>query len=95
MSRGAGSSGCTTTDSLNPVRTGLCGVRVPIYYCPSDQGLGADQDDPSLSYPRTRGNYVVNWGQVKYPGSGGATPAPSGQAKSVKGKRSGRTGKGS
>ena len=43
--------------------TGLCGVRVPIYYCPSDN-VGQDQDD--TYYARTRGNYVVNWGAVNY-----------------------------
>jgi prepilin-type N-terminal cleavage/methylation domain-containing protein len=39
---------------------GACGVKVPQYYCPSD--FGADLDDPSQTYDRCRGNYVVNWG---------------------------------
>jgi prepilin-type N-terminal cleavage/methylation domain-containing protein/prepilin-type processing-associated H-X9-DG protein len=43
---------------------GLCGVKVPLYYCPSD--FGADLDSPNAYYQRRRGNYVVNWGAVKY-----------------------------
>jgi prepilin-type N-terminal cleavage/methylation domain-containing protein/prepilin-type processing-associated H-X9-DG protein len=39
---------------------GACGARVPQYYCPSD--FGFDLDDPSQTYDRRRGNYVVNWG---------------------------------
>jgi prepilin-type N-terminal cleavage/methylation domain-containing protein/prepilin-type processing-associated H-X9-DG protein len=39
---------------------GACGVKVPQYYCPSDNG--ANLDDPSQTYDRCRGNYVVNWG---------------------------------
>jgi prepilin-type N-terminal cleavage/methylation domain-containing protein/prepilin-type processing-associated H-X9-DG protein len=43
---------------------GLTGVKVPLYYCPSD--YGADLDSPGATYQRRRGNYVVNWGNVKY-----------------------------
>jgi type II secretory pathway pseudopilin PulG len=43
---------------------GLCGQRVAAYYCPSDRG--SDLDSPSAYYQRCRGNYVVNWGAVKY-----------------------------
>src|SRR5262249_24939197 len=61
---------CTIYNTMN----GLCGARVPLYYCPSDSG--ADLDDPSQTYCRARGNYVVNWGNVKYdtapPGNGNA-----------------------
>jgi prepilin-type N-terminal cleavage/methylation domain-containing protein/prepilin-type processing-associated H-X9-DG protein len=61
---------CTILGTLN----GLCGARVPLYYCPSD--TGDDLDDPSQTYQRRRGNYVVNWGNVKYdtapPASGNA-----------------------
>jgi prepilin-type N-terminal cleavage/methylation domain-containing protein/prepilin-type processing-associated H-X9-DG protein len=39
---------------------GACGVKVPQYYCPSDSGVNLD--DPSQTYDRCRGNYVVNWG---------------------------------
>jgi hypothetical protein len=41
---------------------GLTGARVPIYYCPSDSGL----DLTNGTYQRRRGNYVVNWGSVRY-----------------------------
>jgi prepilin-type N-terminal cleavage/methylation domain-containing protein len=41
---------------------GLTGVRVPIYNCPSDIG----NDQTQGTYQRTRGNYVVNWGNSKY-----------------------------
>jgi prepilin-type N-terminal cleavage/methylation domain-containing protein/prepilin-type processing-associated H-X9-DG protein len=51
---------CTIYNTLN----GLTGIYVPLYYCPTD--LGADLDDPSQTYDRRRGNYVVNWGAVKY-----------------------------
>jgi prepilin-type processing-associated H-X9-DG protein len=43
---------------------GLCGLKVPIYYCPSD--VGADLDSPAAYYQRRRGNYVVNWGNAMY-----------------------------
>jgi prepilin-type N-terminal cleavage/methylation domain-containing protein/prepilin-type processing-associated H-X9-DG protein len=43
---------------------GLCGAKVPQYYCPSDNG--ADLDSAAAFYQRRRGNYVVNWGNVKY-----------------------------
>jgi prepilin-type N-terminal cleavage/methylation domain-containing protein/prepilin-type processing-associated H-X9-DG protein len=40
--------------------SGACGVKVPQYYCPSD--FGSNLDDPTQTYDRCRGNYVVNWG---------------------------------
>jgi hypothetical protein len=43
---------------------GLCGQRVAAYYCPSDDGSNLDASGET--YPRCRGNYVVNWGAVKY-----------------------------
>jgi prepilin-type N-terminal cleavage/methylation domain-containing protein/prepilin-type processing-associated H-X9-DG protein len=49
---------------------GLCGVRVPLYYCPSDNG--SDLNAPGATYQRRRGNYVVNWGAVKFD-----TPPPT------------------
>ncbi len=43
---------------------GMCGAKVPQYYCPSDFGVDLDASD--AYYQRRRGNYVVNWGAVKY-----------------------------
>ena len=43
---------------------GLCAQHVPLYYCPSD--TLTDQDSPVTGFQRTRGNYVVNWGNAKY-----------------------------
>jgi prepilin-type N-terminal cleavage/methylation domain-containing protein/prepilin-type processing-associated H-X9-DG protein len=51
---------CTIGNTLN----GLCGSKVPIYYCPSD--FGSDLDSAAAYYQRRRGNYVVNWGNTKY-----------------------------
>ena len=48
---------------------GLCGQGVKLYRCPSDD-LGSDLDKPGATYQRRRGNYVVNWGPLKY----GETP---------------------
>jgi prepilin-type N-terminal cleavage/methylation domain-containing protein/prepilin-type processing-associated H-X9-DG protein len=72
---------CTIPNTLN----GLTGAYVPMYYCPSDT-LGADQDLPSQQYDRRRGNYVVNWGAVKYD----TAPPPNASAPfaHLKGKRS-------
>jgi prepilin-type N-terminal cleavage/methylation domain-containing protein/prepilin-type processing-associated H-X9-DG protein len=42
---------------------GLCGQRVPIYLCPSDNGT---VDQNTGQYQRTRGNYMVNWGNALY-----------------------------
>jgi prepilin-type N-terminal cleavage/methylation domain-containing protein len=42
---------------------GLCGAHVPIYLCPSDNGT---IDQNTGTYQRTRGNYVVNWGNNGY-----------------------------
>ena len=42
---------------------GLCGQRVSIYLCPSDNGV---IDQNVGQYQRTRGNYVVNWGNTLY-----------------------------
>ena len=51
---------------------GLTGARVPLYACPSDTVM----DISTGYYQRTRGNYVVCWGNALYddtraPGSGG------------------------
>ena len=50
----------TTWNTMN----GLTGQFVPLYYCPSD--LGVDLDASTERYQRRRGNYVVNWGSVRY-----------------------------
>jgi prepilin-type N-terminal cleavage/methylation domain-containing protein len=39
---------------------GATGAKVNQYYCPSE--YGANIDDPSQTYDRCRGNYIVNWG---------------------------------
>lgn len=54
--------------------TGTTGRRVPAYLCPSDNGT-IDQDDHP-NYQRTRGNYVINWGNSWY----GQNPQPAGLA---------------
>lgn len=41
---------------------GLTGQYLSLYYCPSDTG----SDQTVGRYQRRRGNYVVNWGNVKY-----------------------------
>jgi prepilin-type processing-associated H-X9-DG protein len=51
---------------------GLCAQHVPIYYCPSDNLT----DQSQTYYARTRGNYVVNWGNSWY----GQNPQPAGLA---------------
>ncbi len=48
---------CTIGNTMN----GLCGEKVPLYYCPSD--FGANLDSSSAYYQRCRGNYVVCFGQ--------------------------------
>ena len=49
---------------------GLCAQHVPTYLCPSDNGT-IDQNQGT--YQRTRGNYVVNWGNAGYDDTSGAT----------------------
>ncbi len=58
--------------------TGSTGRRVPGYLCPSDNGT-IDQDDHP-NYQRTRGNYVVNWGNVWYGQPDNTTPPPPNRA---------------
>ncbi len=64
-------SPCTINNSM----AGLCGQILAVYYCPSDN-LGHNQDNLSDTYPRTRGNYAVNWGNAEYYG----TPSTVGNA---------------
>jgi prepilin-type N-terminal cleavage/methylation domain-containing protein/prepilin-type processing-associated H-X9-DG protein len=56
---------------------GLCGIRLTMYVCPVD-GSGRDQDNTSQTYPRARGNYVVNWGITTYDTAPSAGRAPFG-----------------
>ncbi|HEX4611814.1 MAG TPA: DUF1559 domain-containing protein, partial [Urbifossiella sp.] len=50
--------------------TGLCSQHVAQYLCPSDNGV----IDLSVgTYQRTRGNYMVNWGNALYDDTSGAT----------------------
>jgi prepilin-type N-terminal cleavage/methylation domain-containing protein/prepilin-type processing-associated H-X9-DG protein len=57
----------TIHNSLN----GLTGQAVALYNCPSDTGI--DQNNTSQTYPRRRGNYMINWGNTKYD----AAPTPA------------------
>jgi prepilin-type N-terminal cleavage/methylation domain-containing protein/prepilin-type processing-associated H-X9-DG protein len=50
----------TIHNSMN----GLTGMAVAMYTCPVD--MGNDQNDTGQTYPRRRGNYVINWGNTKY-----------------------------
>ena len=43
---------------------GACGQKLKLYYCPSD-GQGVDLTNHP-QYQRTRGNYVVSWGNALY-----------------------------
>ena len=58
--------------TIHGTMNGLCGARVPLYYCPSDNG----SDIRNGTYQRTRGNYVVNWGNTTY----GSAPPSTGTA---------------
>jgi prepilin-type N-terminal cleavage/methylation domain-containing protein/prepilin-type processing-associated H-X9-DG protein len=52
---------------------GLIGQQVPMYKCPVD--IGVDLTDHP-QYQRTRGNYVINWGNSRY----GQNPQPAANA---------------
>ncbi len=73
----------TVAGTLN----GTTGRRVPIYLCPSDNGT---IDQNVGTYQRTRGNYVVNWGNVWYGQPDNTNPPPPNKAPffSVNGVRS-------
>jgi prepilin-type N-terminal cleavage/methylation domain-containing protein/prepilin-type processing-associated H-X9-DG protein len=60
---------CTIPGTMN----GLCGQRLAMYYCPSDNGSDLTNHP---QYQRTRGNYVVNWGNSRY----GQNPEPVARA---------------
>jgi prepilin-type N-terminal cleavage/methylation domain-containing protein/prepilin-type processing-associated H-X9-DG protein len=57
--------------TISGTMNGLCSKAVALYNCPVD--IGSDQDDPTIAYPRRRGNYVVNWGNTLYESSPPAT----------------------
>jgi prepilin-type N-terminal cleavage/methylation domain-containing protein/prepilin-type processing-associated H-X9-DG protein len=60
-------------NTVHGTMNGACGRRVPIYRCPSDNG----QVDQNVgTYQRTRGNYVVNWGNALYDDSAAGTATP-------------------
>ena len=61
--------------TIHGTLNGLCGKAVPAYLCPSDSAGTRDQS--SGTYQRTRGNYMVNWGNALYDDTRGA---PSGTA---------------
>jgi prepilin-type N-terminal cleavage/methylation domain-containing protein/prepilin-type processing-associated H-X9-DG protein len=61
--------------TVNNSMAGLCGQSISLYYCPSDN-VGQDQNNLADTYPRTRGNYSVNWGNAQYYGN----PAGPGNA---------------
>jgi prepilin-type N-terminal cleavage/methylation domain-containing protein/prepilin-type processing-associated H-X9-DG protein len=49
--------------SIPNTMDGLCGVKLKLYNCPTDQS-GTDQTRDY--YARVRGNYMINWGNTKY-----------------------------
>jgi prepilin-type processing-associated H-X9-DG protein len=49
--------------TIHNTMNGLCGQKVPIYFCPTDNGL---PEQNVGTYQRIRGNYVVNWGHALY-----------------------------
>jgi prepilin-type N-terminal cleavage/methylation domain-containing protein/prepilin-type processing-associated H-X9-DG protein len=61
--------------TINNSMAGLCGQSISLYYCPSDNA-GQDQNNLADTYPRTRGNYSLNWGNAQYYG----VPATPGDA---------------
>jgi prepilin-type N-terminal cleavage/methylation domain-containing protein/prepilin-type processing-associated H-X9-DG protein len=61
--------------TIGNTMNGLCGQKVALYYCPSDNG--ENLDSPNAYYQRTRGNYMVNWGRAFHDQ---ATPANVGLA---------------
>jgi prepilin-type N-terminal cleavage/methylation domain-containing protein/prepilin-type processing-associated H-X9-DG protein len=49
--------------TISGTMNGLCGQFVAQYNCPSDIG---NEQDGGTTYERTRGNYVINWGNATY-----------------------------
>ncbi len=64
-------------NTIGNTMNGTVGQRVPIYLCPSDTGT---IDQNVGFYQRTRGNYVVNWGNVWYGQRNNSTPPPPNKA---------------
>jgi prepilin-type N-terminal cleavage/methylation domain-containing protein/prepilin-type processing-associated H-X9-DG protein len=71
-------------NTIGGTLNGLCGAKVPLYYCPSDSG--SDLNSAGAYYQRRRGNYVVNWGNVLYDTA--AAPGASGPFGNINGNRS-------
>lgn len=56
-------------------------VQVPLYFCPSDrQGMWLP---PADIHARSRGNYVLNWGNTDFGQTGAHTGAPFGRSKKI------------
>ena len=70
--------------TIGNTMTGLLGTRVPLYYCPSDNGV----DLTTTFYQRTRGNYAINWGNTRYGQGTAAVGTGSGFAAHTNGNRS-------
>jgi len=60
--------------TISGTMNGVTGQYVRLYYCPEDTQGNDQSTDPT--YPRRRGNYVVNWGNSTY----GQNPEPYGKA---------------
>ena len=54
-------------NSISGSLEGATGREVPFYLCPSDIGNNGQSEVGGFGFTRTRGNYVVNWGNVIYP----------------------------
>jgi prepilin-type N-terminal cleavage/methylation domain-containing protein/prepilin-type processing-associated H-X9-DG protein len=48
-------------------------AKIPLFACPSDLGL-QENEWPSATWARVRGNYVVNWGNTTYGQRGKGVP---------------------
>jgi prepilin-type processing-associated H-X9-DG protein len=70
--------------TIGGTMNGLCGQFVKIYNCPDDYMY--EQNGAGTWYQRVRGNYLVNWGNVKYDTA--PTPATQGPFYHVNGNRS-------
>jgi prepilin-type processing-associated H-X9-DG protein len=65
---------------------GLCGQKVPTYYCDSDGGV---REQNVGQYQRVRGNYVVNWGNALYNNVAPASSIPAAVVASATGRNFG------
>ena len=51
-------------NTVQSTTNGIYAKTVPMYFCPSDRGSAIWQGD---TYWRSRGNYVINWGNIGIP----------------------------